>query len=136
MDATPSPTHRTVALVGGAGSGKTTLAEALLFRAGAIPRRGAIEQGTTVCDHDPEEIARQTTLGISLAYLTWTRPDGGESAITLIDTPGHPDFVGGVDTALAVADVAAVVVSAVDGVTARDARGVGGGAGERACRAS
>ena len=89
----------------------------LLFRAGAIPRRGAIEQGTTVCDHDPEEIARQTSLGISLAYLTWNRPDGGESEITLIDTPGHPDFVGGVDTALAVADVAAVVVSAVDGVT-------------------
>ena len=118
MDATPSPTHRTVALVGGAGSGKTTLAEGLLFRAGVIPRRGTIEQGTTVCDHDPEEIARQTTLGISLAYLTWTGPDGVESAITLIDAPGHPDFVGGVDTALAVADVAAVVVSAVDGVTA------------------
>ena len=55
MDATPSPTHRTVALVGGAGSGKTTLAEGLLFRSGAIPRRGAVEQGTTVCDHDEVE---------------------------------------------------------------------------------
>ena len=76
MDATPSPTHRTVAIVGGAGSGKTTLAEALLFRAGAIQRRGSVEQGTTVCDHDPEEIARQTTLGISLAYLTWTGKTG------------------------------------------------------------
>lgn len=117
MDATPGPTHRTVALVGGAGSGKTTLAEGLLLRAGTIPRRGAVEQGTTVCDHDPEEIARQCTLGISLASLTWNSP-GGESAMTLIDTPGHPDFIGGVDTALAVADVAAVVVSAVDGVTA------------------
>ena len=79
-----------------------------------------MEQGTTVCDHDPEEIARQTTLGISLAYLTWPRRrrDGGERALTLVDTPGHPDFAGGVDTALSVADVAAVVVSAVDGVTA------------------
>ena len=135
MDPTPSPTHRTVALLGGPGSGKTTLAEALLFRAGAIPRRGAVEQGTTVCDHDPEEIARQTTLGISLAYLTWPDGDGaaggGERALTLIDTPGHPDFAGNVDTALSVADVAAVVVSAVDGVTAgtRAAWGAAGQAG-------
>jgi elongation factor G len=117
MDGAPSPTHRTVALVGGAGSGKTTLAEALLFRAGAIQRRGTVEQGTTVCDHDPEEIARQTTLAISLAYLNWNGPHGADRGITLIDTPGNPDFVGGVDTALAVADVAVIVVSAVDGVT-------------------
>lgn len=118
MDSTPSSSHRTVALVGGAGSGKTTLAEGMLFRAGAIPRRGAVDQGTTVCDSDPEEVARQTTLGISLAYLTWSGQDAGERTVTLIDTPGHPDFVGSVDTALSVADVAAVVVSAVDGVSA------------------
>ena len=118
MDATSSPTHRTVAIVGGPGSGKTTLVEGILFRAGAIARRGTVEQGTTVGDHDPEEVARQTTLGISPAYLTWNSPDGAECAMTLIDTPGHPDFIGGVDTALAVADAAAVVVSAVDGVTA------------------
>lgn len=118
MDPSPIPTHRTVALVGGAGSGKTTLLEALLFRAGAIPRRGTIEQGTTVGDHDPESIARQTTLGIALAAMSWPSADGTERALTLIDTPGHPDFVGGVDTALSVADVAVVVVSAVDGVTA------------------
>ena len=118
MNSAPTPSHRTIALIGGAGSGKTTLAEALLLRAGAISRAGSVEQGTTVCDHEPEEIARGTTLVLALARLNWTGPDGVEQAITLADTPGHPDFVGGLDTALSVADAAAVVVSAVDGVTA------------------
>ncbi len=118
MNSTPNPTHRTIALVGAAGSGKTTFAEALLLRAGVIPRAGSVEQGTTVCDRDPEEIARGTTLSISLAPLNWSASDGSEHDVTLIDTPGHPDFIGGVDTALSVADAAAVVVSAVDGVAA------------------
>ncbi|MEZ3162095.1 elongation factor G [Microbacterium sp. BWT-B31] len=118
MSPTQGPSHRTIALVGGAGSGKTTLAEALLLRSGVIARKGSIAQGTTVCDHDPEEIARGITLSLSLAYLTWTDAGGDERAVTLIDTPGHPDFIGAVDTALSVADAAAVVVSAVDGVTA------------------
>lgn len=118
MNSAATPTHRTVALIGGAGSGKTTLAEALLLRAGEISRAGTVEQGNTVCDHEPEEIARGMTLGLSLALLRWSDPDGVEHTITLVDTPGHPDFVGGVDTALAVADVALVAVSAVDGVTA------------------
>jgi elongation factor G len=118
MNSVPTSTHRTIALVGAAGSGKTTLAEALLHRAGAIPRVGTIEQGTTVTDHEPEEIARGTTLGLSLAYLSWPSADGGEYSITLADTPGRADFVGSLDTALSVADAAVVVVSAVDGVTA------------------
>ncbi|MEI5583711.1 MULTISPECIES: elongation factor G [unclassified Agromyces] len=117
MNDASTPTHRTIALVGGAGSGKTTLAEALLHRAGVIPRAGSVENGTTVCDHEPEEIARHTSLGLSLACVDWTGPDGTRYAITLADTPGHPDFVGGVDAALSVADAAVVVVSAVDGVT-------------------
>src|SRR5688572_12195013 len=130
MNPVPTSTHRTVALVGAAGAGKTTLAEALLLRAGAIPRAGSVEQGTTVSDHEPEEIARGTSLGLSLAHLTWqpgegttgttvttgTATAGGECTITLADTPGRSDFVGSVDVALAVADVAVVVVSAVDGV--------------------
>lgn len=118
MDSASTATHRTVALIGGAGSGKTTLAEALLHRAGELSRAGSVEQGNTVCDHEPEEIARGMTLGLSLALLRWSDPDGVEHTITLADTPGHPDFVGGVDTALSVADVALVAVSAVDGVTA------------------
>ena len=118
MNSAATPTHRTIALIGGAGSGKTTLAEALLLRAGELSRAGTVEQGNTVCDHEPEEIARGMTLGLSLALLRWSDPDGVEHTLTLVDTPGHPDFVGGVDTALAVADVALVAVSAVDGVTA------------------
>lgn len=113
-----SLTHRTVALIGATGSGKTTLAEALLHRAGVTLRMGSVEQGTTVCDYEPEEIARGVTLGLSLASFDWTSDSGTTYAVTLADTPGHPDFVGAVDTALAVADVAAVCVSAVDGVTA------------------
>ncbi len=111
-------THRTVALIGATGSGKTTLAEALLHRAGAITRMGSVEQGSTVCDYEPEEIARGLTLGLSLASFDWTAEDGAAYAVTLADTPGHADFVGAVDTALSVADVAVIVVSAVDGVTA------------------
>ncbi|MFB9308305.1 elongation factor G [Agromyces hippuratus] len=118
MNSASTPTHRTVALVGAAGSGKTSLLEALLLRAGAIPRAGSVEQGTTTGDHEPEEIARGMTLGLSLAHLGWAAPDGVEHTMTLADAPGHPDFVGGLDTALAVADAALLTVSAVDGVTA------------------
>src|SRR5215204_640257 len=90
MDVARSSAHRTIALVGGPGSGKTTLLEGMLFRAGAISRRGAVEQGTTTGDHDPEEIARGATLTLSLASFAWP-DDGAERALTLIDTPGHPD---------------------------------------------
>lgn len=118
MDAASPVTHRTVALIGGGGSGKTTLAEAILHRAGAIPRMGSVEHGSTVCDYEPEETARGVSLGLSLAYLVWPGEDGTSTALTLADTPGHPDFIGAMDAALSVADVAVVVVSAVDGVTA------------------
>jgi elongation factor G len=117
VDAASPVTHRTVALIGASGAGKTTLAEALLHRAGAIPRMGSVEQGTTVCDFEAEETTRGVSLGLSLAYLVWAAEDGS-TALTLADTPGHPDFIGAVDAALSVADVAVVAVSAVDGVTA------------------
>ncbi|OLT52091.1 elongation factor G [Cellulosimicrobium sp. CUA-896] len=107
---------RNVALVGHSGAGKTTLAEAFLHRAGAIPRAGSVADGTTVCDHEPEEVARGISVSLGVAHLDWTAPDGATYRVTLLDTPGSPDFVGAVDAALAVADLAVVVVSAVDGV--------------------
>ena len=115
---TPQPQHIMAALVGSAGSGMTTIVEAVLHRAGAIPRPGSIEQGTTVGDFQPEEVARKTTLSPALTYLDWTDPDGKPYALTLADTPGHPDFIGAVDASLSAADLAVVVVSAVAGVTA------------------
>ena len=129
MNSAPNSTHRTIALVGAAGSGKTTLAEALLHRAGAIPRSAPWSRATPSATTSPRRSRRGTTLGLSLAYLDWTGPDGVPYAVTLADTPGHPDFVGGVDAALSVADVALIVVSAVDGVTGGHPVRVGGGRG-------
>ena len=116
MDTAPTPRIRNVALVGHSGSGKTTLAEALLLRAGGIPRAGRVEDGTTVCDFEAEEIKRGISLSIALAPFAWTASDGETYKINLIDTPGYADFAGGVDAALSVADLAVLVVSAVDGV--------------------
>jgi elongation factor G len=105
---------RNVALVGHNGAGKTSLAEALLHRAGAINRLGRVEQGTTVCDHDPEEQRRLMSLGLAIAPFDWHG-----HRINLIDTPGYADFVGDVVAALRVVDLAVFVVSAVDGVQAQ-----------------
>jgi len=116
MDTATTPKIRNVAVVGHAGCGKTTLTEALLFRAGVISRPGRVEDGTTVSDHEPEEIARGMSLALAVAPFTWTAPDGEKYQVNLIDTPGYADFAGGVDAALSVADLALVVVSAVDGI--------------------
>ncbi|MCB9371267.1 MAG: elongation factor G [Microthrixaceae bacterium] len=102
---------RNVALVGHGGSGKTTLAEALLFEAGAITRRGRVEDGNTVCDFDPEEQVHGLSLSLSVAPFRWKG-----HKVNLIDTPGYADFVGDVAAALTVADLAVFVVSAVEGV--------------------
>jgi elongation factor G len=102
---------RNVALVGHGGSGKTSLAEALLHRAGAINRMGRIEDGTTTCDFDPEEQRRGISLSLSVAPFEWR-----DHKINLIDAPGYADFMGDVAAALRVADLAVFVVSAVDGV--------------------
>jgi elongation factor G len=102
---------RNVALVGHGGAGKTTLAEALLHHAGAIERLGRVDDGTTVCDHEPEEQRRHLSLSLAVAPFEWKG-----HKVNLIDTPGYADFIGEVRAALRVVDLAVFVVSAVDGV--------------------
>ncbi len=102
---------RNVVLVGHGGAGKTTLAEALLFVGGATNRLGSVEQGNTTSDHEPEEIARGISLGLSVASVEWSG-----HRINIIDTPGSSDFAGDARAAIRAADMALFVVSAVDGV--------------------
>ncbi|HVJ97175.1 MAG TPA: elongation factor G [Acidimicrobiia bacterium] len=111
MKTYPTAKIRNVALVGHGGAGKTSLAEALLFCAGAIPRMGRVEDGTTVTDFDPEEQKRHISVSLSLAPFEL---EGHK--VNVIDAPGYADFVGDVISAMQAADLALFVVSAVEGV--------------------
>lgn len=107
---------RNVALVGHGGSGKTTLAEAILHRAGVTNRAGSVDAGTSTLDREPEELQRKSSVSLAVASFDWTASDSNAYRINLLDTPGHPDFAAEVDAALGVADLAIIVVSAADGV--------------------
>ncbi|TFV85823.1 elongation factor G-like protein EF-G2 [Blastococcus sp. CT_GayMR16] len=109
----PAGKVRNVALVGHAGSGKTTLAEALLVATGALPRAGRVEDGTTCLDTEDVEVRQQRSVSLGVATV---EHDGHR--ITLLDTPGSPDFVGELRAGLRAADAALFVVSAVNGVDA------------------
>jgi len=115
---TTFPTERihNVALVGHAGVGKTSLAEALLTRAGAVARPGKVDDGTSLLDYEPESVKARISMSLALAPFEWTATDGNTYKVNVIDTPGSLDFAGEVDAALAVADLAVFVVSAVEGV--------------------
>ena len=102
---------RTVALVGHGSSGKTTLAEALLVKAGALPAAGSVERGTTVSDFDPLEKQYQHSLRSSVLHC-----ETGGRRIHIVDTPGFPDFIGQAIGALDAVETAAVVVNAQTGV--------------------
>ena len=102
---------RNIALVGHGGSGKTTLAEALLFVGGAVNRMGSVENGTTTFDYEPEEIDRGISLGLAVATVDWNG-----TRVNIIDTPGATEFSGDARSALRASDLALFAVSAVDGV--------------------
>ncbi|HLU82331.1 MAG TPA: elongation factor G [Trueperaceae bacterium] len=102
---------RNVAVLSHSGAGKTSLVEAMLFRAGAIPTLGKVEDGTTASDNTPEEKRRKISIYTSVHPLTWEGND-----FNIIDTPGYADFVSEIRGGLAAADAALIVVSAVSGV--------------------
>ncbi len=103
---------RNICLLGHSGSGKSALAESLLYMTGAIDRIGKNADGNTVCDYDPEEIKRNISISTSVVPLEYNG-----AKINLLDAPGGFDFSGAVVEALRAADAAILVCSAKDGIT-------------------
>lgn len=102
---------RNIALLGHGGSGKTSLAEAMLYLTGETDRLGNVTAGNTVCDYDPEEVSRKISISASVAPMMWK-----DIKINVIDTPGYLDFAGEVVQALRVADSAIIVVDGKAGI--------------------
>jgi elongation factor G len=120
---------RTIALVGQTAAGKTSLVEALLWKAGAIGAPGSLERGTTVSDFDPMERRVQHSLNASIVHFTHH-----EMRVHLIDTPGYADFVGQSMTALEAVDTAAIVINAQAGIEMMGARMMAWAAERGLCR--
>jgi elongation factor G len=102
---------RNVALVGHGGTGKTMLAEAMLYKAGVITVMGEIARGTTVCDFDSQEKEHQHSLATAIVSL-----DFNGRHVNLLDTPGYPDFLGRALIALPAVETVAVVIDARAGI--------------------
>ena len=102
---------RNVALVGHGAVGKTTLADLMLFRAGAVSRAGSVDDGSSVLDFDEEEKHHKYTISSSLVHFMH-----GGKAFTLIDTPGYPDFIGQTIGALRAVETAVIVINAAAGI--------------------
>lgn len=111
MNQTQANKIKNIALAGHHSSGKTALAEALLYRAGATDRHGKIADGTTVCDFEAEEIRRKTSLSTALASFSYE-----DYRINLLDTPGILDFAGEELSGIAASDTVLITVSAKSGV--------------------
>jgi elongation factor G len=103
--------QRTFALIGHGGTGKTSVAEMLLFAAGSISRLGKIDEGSTVLDYEPEEIKRRGSIQPGFAQFSWKKNPN-----FLIDTPGDNNFIGDLPYLLQGADNVVLVLDAIDGV--------------------
>ena len=113
---------RNVALAGHGASGKTSLADALLFASGATTRKGSVDDGTSTLDVDEEEKRRHFTIDCHLGHLAWTGKQ-----VHLIDTPGYPDFIGNALSALAAVENVVVAVSGPSGHRGQHPPAVSGG---------
>jgi elongation factor G len=102
---------RNIAITGHGNTGKTTLVEALLLKAGLIKQMGAIEKGTTVCDFDPQEKEHQHSLDSAIVSIDYQGVH-----INIIDTPGYPDFIGKTLAVLPAVETCAVVINAQTGI--------------------
>ncbi len=102
---------RNITLIGHGGSGKTSITESLLYTANVINRIGSITEGTTTSDYLPNEIEKQISISSSLLHINWNNKH-----INIIDTPGYADFVGEVNSALRVVDLATIVLKSAEGV--------------------
>lgn len=102
---------RNVTLVGHGAVGKTTLADLMLFRSGAVSRAGSVDDGSSVLDFDEEEKQHKYTISSSLVHF-----NHGGKAFTVIDTPGYPDFIGQAIGSLRAVETAVVMVSAAAGI--------------------
>ena len=103
---------RNIALLGHGNSGKTTLAENMLFMTGAIDRQGKVTDGNTVCDYDAEEIKRQITVSCAIAPVEF-----GGCKINVLDCPGYFDFYGEVACALRAVEAGVILCTAKDGLS-------------------
>src|SRR5438874_9312266 len=108
---------RTVALVGHGAAGKTSLADALLFKARAVDRRGSVDDGTSVSDFDDEEHKRHFSIDCAVLHA-----DFEGRHLHLLDAPGYPDFVGAALESLNAVETAVILVSAVNGIEANTRR--------------
>ncbi len=111
MKAFATENIRNLAVIGHGDAGKTQLVSSLLYIAGATPRWGKVDEGTTVTDHDDDSIERKISLNNGFAHLEYN-----DTKINFIDTPGYAAFVAHARPALRVADCALVVVDGVHGI--------------------